>query len=73
VIDEAELFRAARPHGWVTLSDIAVGLDVSASTLSRVLNHRSVPGHELLARMAVVFGEAGFAAIAHAVDDEVTA
>jgi transcriptional regulator with XRE-family HTH domain len=44
--------------------EIALGLGVAPSTLSRVCNGKSAPGHELLAAIRYTFGDEAFNEIA---------
>lgn len=67
-IDERELRFWGREHKWYTNRDIAIGLGVAPSTLSRVVSGKSEPGHALLARMRLIFGDEAFAAITGVVE-----
>lgn len=60
-VDERKLRWWGKEHDWYNLNEIALGLGVAPSTLSRVINGKSAPGHELLAAMRFVFGEEAFA------------
>lgn len=53
-----------KDQGWVNLNEIALGLGVAPSTLSRVCNGKSAPGHELLAAIRYTFGDEAFNEIA---------
>lgn len=68
VINEKKLRWWGKEHDWYSLNDIAHGLDVAPSTLSRVINGKTSPGHELLARIRLVLGEEAFTDICAAVE-----
>lgn len=70
VINERKLRWWGKEHDWMNLNEIALGLGVAPSTLSRVVNGKSAPGHELLAALRLTFGEEGFADIAAVRDTE---
>jgi transcriptional regulator with XRE-family HTH domain len=72
-IDQRKLRWWGKEHDWYSQDEIAHGLGVAPSTLSRVLNGKSSPGHELLARMRLVFGAEGFADIATVTEAEADA
>jgi transcriptional regulator with XRE-family HTH domain len=68
VIDERKLRWWGKEHDWYNLNEIALGLGVAPSTLSRVINGKTSPGHELLAAMRYVLGEEAFADITRVVE-----
>jgi transcriptional regulator with XRE-family HTH domain len=63
VINEKRLRWWGKEREWYSLNEIALGLGVAPSTLSRVVNGKSAPGHELLAAMRFVFGDEAFGEI----------
>jgi transcriptional regulator with XRE-family HTH domain len=63
VINEKRLRWWGKEHEWYSLNEIALGLGVAPSTLSRVVNGKSAPGHELLAAMRFRFGDEAFGEI----------
>lgn len=69
VINQRRLRWWGKEHDWMNLNEIAFGLGVSPSTLSRAVNGKSAPGHELLAAIRLVFGDEAFGEICTAVDD----
>lgn len=60
VIDPMKLRAWGARFAWFSLNDIAHGLDVAPSTVSRVINGQSIPGHQLLASIRLVMGEEAF-------------
>ncbi|MBO0743610.1 MAG: helix-turn-helix transcriptional regulator [Candidatus Dormibacteraeota bacterium] len=68
VIDAKKLRWWGKEHDWHNLNEIAIGLNVAPSTLSRVVNGKTNPGHELLATIRLTFGEEGFNDICVATD-----
>lgn len=68
IVNERKLRWWGKEHDWYNLNEIALGLGVAPSTLSRVINGKSSPGHDLLAQMRYVFGDEAFADIT-SVDD----
>lgn len=64
VIDVRRLRWWGKEHDWLNLNEIAVGIGVAPSTLSRVANGKSAPGHELLAAIRYTFGDEAFTEIA---------
>jgi transcriptional regulator with XRE-family HTH domain len=73
IVEERKLRWWGKEHDWYSLNEIAMGLGVAPSTLSRVINGKSAPGHELLAAMRLVFGEEAFADITSVVEAEESA
>ena len=59
VIDQRRLRWWGKEHDWMSLNEIAMGLGVAPSTLSRVVNGKSAPGETLLASMFLTFGSRG--------------
>lgn len=70
LIDERLLRWWGKEHGWMTHSEIAIGLGVAPSTLSRVMRGKSVPGEALLGAIRLTFGDEAFAEICRVVDGE---
>lgn len=67
-INEKALRWWGKEHEWYSLNEIAAGLDVAPSTLSRAINGKSAPGHELLASIRIVLGKEAFTDICCAVE-----
>jgi hypothetical protein len=63
VIDVRKLRWWGKERGWYTMGEIALGLDIAPSTLSRATRGKSVPGHELMAAVRLVMGPEAFADI----------
>jgi len=63
VIDVRKLRWWGKEHGWMTNGEIALGLGVAPSTLSRAVRRRSAPGHELMAAVRLHMGAEAFADI----------
>ena len=70
VIDVRLLRWWGRERGWLNMGEIATGLGVAPSTLSRVTTGKSAPGEGLLAAIRLAFGDSAFAEICRAVDPE---
>lgn len=70
VVDVRRLRWWGKEHDWMSLNEIAMGLGVAPSTLSRVANGKGTPGGELLARARLVFGDEAFSEIFTAVEDD---
>ncbi len=62
-IDQKKLRSLGIERGWNNLNEIALGLGVAPSTLSRVVNHKARPGDKLLASIHYTFGPDAFAEI----------
>jgi transcriptional regulator with XRE-family HTH domain len=73
VIDERMLRWWGKERGWMTHGEIALGLGLSPSTLSRVLRGKSVPGEALLGAVRLTFGDEAFTDICQVVDPETPA
>lgn len=71
VMDARQLRWWGKEQGWTTYGEIALGLGVAPSTLSRVVNGKSQPGADLMAAIRLVFGPEAFADIFPSVTEEV--
>lgn len=68
VLDVRRLRWWGKEHDWVNLNEIAIGLGVAPSTLSRAANGKSAPGESLLASIRLTFGDEAFGEICRVVD-----